>query len=172
MSYIIQRQNRFYVVSYDGIDPLTGKERQRWHAAGHNRPEAEMFAERLEKERSEPSPAVGGPMTLAEFLTNTWLPRKRRHVRATTAYRYAWFVDRCINPAIGDIPLRRLRSEHLEELYSQLAATGGRRGDGLAPKTIIEVHMILRAALDLAVQRELLTRNVAASEQLKRPRAA
>jgi len=39
-------------------------------------------------------------------------------------------------------------------------------------KTIIEVHMILRAALDLAVQRELLTRNVAASEQLKRPRAA
>ncbi len=36
MSYIIQRQSRFYVVAYS-TDPLTGKERRRWHAAGHDR---------------------------------------------------------------------------------------------------------------------------------------
>ena len=34
MTYIIQRQERFYVVAYDGLDPLTGKERRRWHPAG------------------------------------------------------------------------------------------------------------------------------------------
>jgi hypothetical protein len=27
MAYIIQRKDRFYVVAYDGLDPLTGKER-------------------------------------------------------------------------------------------------------------------------------------------------
>ena len=53
-------------------------------------------------------------------------------------------------PAIGDIPLRRLRVDHLEQLYQQLAVTGGRHHDGLAPKTILEVHMIVRAALGLA----------------------
>ena len=26
MTYIVQRQDRFYVVAYDGIDPLTGRE--------------------------------------------------------------------------------------------------------------------------------------------------
>ena len=35
MNYIIQRQNRFYVIAYDGLDPLTGKERRRWHPAGN-----------------------------------------------------------------------------------------------------------------------------------------
>lgn len=28
MTYIVQRQDRFYVVDYDGLDPLTGKERR------------------------------------------------------------------------------------------------------------------------------------------------
>ena len=31
MSYIVQRHSRFYVVAYDGLDPLTGRERRRWH---------------------------------------------------------------------------------------------------------------------------------------------
>ncbi len=100
-------------------------------------------------------------MHLGQFLTETWLPLKRRHVRATTAYRYSWFVDRYINPAIGDVPLRRLRADHLDELYEQLATTAGRHGTGLAPKTVHEVHMIVRAALDLAVRRQVLDHNVA-----------
>ena len=44
MAYIIQRNNRFYVVAYDGLDPLTGKERRRWHPAGSDRHEAEQMA--------------------------------------------------------------------------------------------------------------------------------
>jgi integrase len=102
-----------------------------------------------------------GALTVTEFLTRTWMPNKRRHVRATTAYRYAWFIERYINPAIGPIPLRRLRSDHLDSLYEQLATIKGRRGTGLAPKTILEVHMIIRAALAEALDRELVSRNVA-----------
>ncbi len=36
MTYIVER-NRFYVVSYDGLDPLTGRERRRWIPIGHDR---------------------------------------------------------------------------------------------------------------------------------------
>jgi integrase len=171
MSYIEQRQDRFYVVAYDGLDPLTGRERRRWHPVGRDRDDAEAVAQRLEREHHGSPPPIGGATTLGTFLCQTWLPRKRRQVRATTAYRYAWFVERYVSPIIGDVPLRRLRADHLEDLYHQLATTGGRRGDGLAPKTILEVHMIIRAALDLAVQRELIDRNVAASTQLRLPRA-
>jgi integrase len=171
MTYIVQRRDRFYVVAYDGLDPLTGKERRRWHPVGNDRAEADAVAERLDRERPDVPPAVGGPITLALFLTGTWLPQKRRQVRATTAYRYAWMIDRYIVPAIGDVPLRRLRIDHLEHLYQHLATTGGRHGTGLAPKTVLEVHMIIRAALDLAVQRALLDHNVAHSAQLRLPRA-
>ena len=161
MSYIVQRQDRFYVVAYDGLDPLTGKERRRWHPVGHDGQEAEAIRRRLELEPRDRRAAAGRATTVATFLHETWLPRKRRQVRATTAYRYAWFIENYINPAIGDVPLRRLRVDHLEDLYQQLAVTGGRHQDGLAPKTILEVHMIVRAALDLAVERNLVVRNVA-----------
>lgn len=123
MTYIVQRKDRFYVVAYDGIDPLTGKERRRWHPVGHDRVEAEAIAARLNNERV-PAPAPkGGPVTLGEFLTHTWLPQKRHHVRATTAYRYAWFVGWYVNPAIGDIAPRRLRADHLDSLYESLAGS-------------------------------------------------
>ena len=69
----------------------------------------------------------------ATFLTETWLPHKRRHVRATTAYRYAWFVERYINPAIGDVPLRRLRADHLDGLYD--AARHDRRAQRRRART-------------------------------------
>ncbi len=170
MTYIVQRKDRFYVVAYDGLDPLTGKERRRWHPVGHDRHDAELVAARLDTEHAGTAPARGGPVHYGEFLTATWLPLKRRHLRATTAYRYSWFVDRYINPAIGDVPLRRLRADHLDGLYEKLATTGGRHGHGLAPKTVHDVHAVVRASLDLAVRRQLLDHNVAHAAQARRRR--
>jgi hypothetical protein len=81
MSYIVQRQDRFYVVAYDGIDPLTGRERRRWHPIGHDRDEAEQLAARLDHDRDATPTAPAGPVTFGEYLTNTWIPHKRRQVR-------------------------------------------------------------------------------------------
>ena len=32
--YVAQKGARFYAVIYEGVDPLTGRERRRWHPAG------------------------------------------------------------------------------------------------------------------------------------------
>jgi hypothetical protein len=77
MTYIVQRQDRFYVVDYDGLDPLTGKERRRWHPAGHDRADAEAVAARLDRDRCGTPPAIGGSITVATFLRDTWIPQKR-----------------------------------------------------------------------------------------------
>jgi integrase len=172
MTYIVKLKDRFYVVAYDGLDPLTAKERRRWHPVGHDRHDAEVVAARIDRDSAGPAPARGGALDLSQFLAETWMPLKRRTVRATTAYRYAWFIDRYINPAIGHVPLRRLRTDHLDDLYERLATTGGRGGTGLASKTVHEVHMVLRSALDLAVRRELLDRNVADATHSRRRRPA
>ncbi len=170
MAYIIQRKDRFYVVAYDGLDPLTGKERRRWHPAGHDRHEAEQMATRIEADAAGSAPLRGGPVHLGEFLTDTWLPSKRRHVRATTSYRYSWMVDNYVNPSVGHVPLRRLRADHLDGLYDQLATTGGRHGTGLAPKTVHEVHVIVRSSLDLAMRRQLVDTNVAQATNARHKR--
>lgn len=170
MAYIVQRKDRFYVVDYDGLDPLTGKERRRWHPAGHDRHAAEQIAARLERDAAGSAPLRGGPVHLGEFLTDTWLPIKRRHLRTSTSYRYLRMVDNYVIPPIGHVPLRRLRADHLDGLYDQLATTGGRNGTGLSPKTVHEVHMIVRSSLDLAMRRELVGTNVAQATNARHER--
>ena len=43
--YVAKRRNRFYAVIYEGIDPITGRERRRWYPAGTDRAEAEQHAQ-------------------------------------------------------------------------------------------------------------------------------
>ncbi len=170
MAYIVTRNNRFYVVSYDGIDPTTGKERRRWQLAGTSRADAEAIAESL-TEAPGPRIALGrDALTLADYYRTAWLPKRARSVRATTAYRYGWIIDHhYITPTLGDYALRSIRTQHIDDLYTSLLEHGGRNGDGLAPKTVHEVHVIIRSALNDAVDCGLLRTNVAAKARSPRP---
>jgi hypothetical protein len=42
-----RRRGRFNAVIYEGLDPVTGRERRSWHSAGSNRAEAERLATEL-----------------------------------------------------------------------------------------------------------------------------
>ena len=88
MAYIIERNNRFHVVAYDGVDPATGKERRGWHSAGTSRADAEAIASSIADTNRGPIPRGRDAITVGDYLTNTWLPERQRRVRATTAHRY------------------------------------------------------------------------------------
>lgn len=45
--YVAHKGNRWYAVGYEGVDPVTGRERRRWHAAGTDREGAGALAGRL-----------------------------------------------------------------------------------------------------------------------------
>jgi len=45
--YVTTKRGRYYAVIYEGLDPITGRERRSWHPAGGDRAEAERLAERL-----------------------------------------------------------------------------------------------------------------------------
>lgn len=45
--YVVERDNRYCAVIYEGLDPATERERRRWHPAGRNREEAERAAAAL-----------------------------------------------------------------------------------------------------------------------------
>ena len=85
MAYIIERNNRFHVVAYDGVDPATGKERRLWHSAGTSLVDAEAIASSITETNRVPIPRGRDALTLGDYLTNTWLPEQQRRVRATTA---------------------------------------------------------------------------------------
>ena len=164
MSYIVQRNHRFYVVDYAGLDPVIGSERRRWHPAGTSRADAEVIRDRIDAAR----PARRCPSTLAGFLNDVWLPSKG-DLTHPTRNRYRWMIDRYINPRIGQQRLDRLRPAHLDAIYTDLATNGGRKGQGLSRKTVLDVHRVLSNALDLAVDRELLDTNPAHRARPPRP---
>ena len=101
MAYIISRNNRFYVVAYDGVDPATGRERRRWNAAGSSRADAEAIASSITETNRVPIPRGRHAVTLGDYRTNTWLSERQRRVRATTSYRDGWMIERYITPTVG-----------------------------------------------------------------------
>ena len=88
---------------------------------------------------------------------------KKLLLRASTWDRYRRNVELHVVPTIGRVPVRHLRVDHLERLYAQLRDQGRADGaGGLDDKSVLEIHTVLRRALDDAVRRGLMLSNPAA----------
>lgn len=96
-------------------------------------------------------------MTVSEWL-DAWLLTKKR-IRPTTLLSYESHVRVHLKPLVGHIPLRQLRAEHLDEMYAGLEA-------GRSAATLHRIHATLRAALNSAVKRRLMTWNPANQVEL------
>ena len=98
---------------------------------------------------------------MSRYLCTRWLPTRQDRLRPTTAFRYEQMIDRYVLPHIGRVPLRSLTITHLQDLYAQLRRNGRHDGGPLSPKTVLNVHQILRTALGDADRAGLVPRNVA-----------
>lgn len=143
---------------YEGRDPVTGKERRSWHPAGTDSAEAERLAAKLAAGETSRVNAARS-LTFGAYLTSQWLPAKKLHLATSTYRGYERNVARHILPALGRVAIRRLRYQQIEALYESLLQPTA--GKGLAPKTVYEIHLIIKGALADALRRGLITRNVA-----------
>ena len=167
--HVARKRDRYYAVIYEGLDPVTGKEHRSWHPAGTDRAEAAALVARLAAERDGRNDEVCS-LTFGAYLTHQWLPAKRLELRVSTHRSYVHKTQRHILPTLGRKRLRRLRPEDLERLYNaMLQPKDGTRA--LAPKTVYEVHLIIRGALDHALRRGLVSRNVALAASAPKLRA-
>jgi integrase len=102
-------------------------------------------------------------ITVADYLTERWLPLRRRQVRHSTYRSYVANTRLHVVPYIGNIPLQRLSPDDLDGLYDLLLTSGRRNGvgGGLSPKMVRNIHNMLRKALADACRKGTLQRNVA-----------
>jgi integrase len=102
-------------------------------------------------------------MSLGEFLED-WLSHMRSRVRATTHEGYAALARHHAIPTLGQVPLSELHPLQIQRLYAALLEPGaGFRGKTLSPKTVGNLHRVLREALGQAVRWRLIDVNPAAS---------
>jgi integrase len=114
--------------------------------------------------------------TLKDYLLDEWLPaRKPRTGRQGRGHRGqvslgTWAAYRStlvayVIPRLGHLPLQELTAANLHCLYDDLEESGGRRGQGLSSKTVLNVHRVMHKAMSDAVKTGKVARNVLDSVQ-------
>jgi integrase len=98
-------------------------------------------------------------LLVADWLQQ-WLAVVKPDVRAITFERYEAAIRLYLSPALGSIRLRDLAPADIQAAFSGWATGGRRRGaGGLARSTLGLLRKILHAALQRAVELELIARH-------------
>ena len=157
--------------------------RQRKYVYGKTREEVHEKWVRLQREAAERPVATRVP-TVAGWLA-TWLAEDvRPNLAPATAENYAMFARLYIDPGLGSVRLDKLTVQHVQRWINGLGVAcqccaqgkdaarpvGKQRCCGvgkccesaLSRRTVADVRAALRAALNSAIGRELITRNPAA----------
>ena len=142
-----------------GIDPVTGKRRQRTKGGFPTRKLAEAGMREVLNSVDEGSYVSRSTLKVGEYLRQ-WLETMRAQVRESTWYGYRIAVDRLVEQ-LGEVRLQSLTPLQVETAYAKLRKDGGRYGGPLAPKTVRNCHIVLHRALVDAVRLDLVNRNVA-----------
>jgi integrase len=110
----------------------------------------------LERERQNGTVRKAGQRwTVASWLTHWVETIAAPSVRETTMVGYRTAVYRHLIPGLGAHRLEKLEPEHLERLYAAMIRSGSAGG------TAHQVHRTIKTALNVAVRRGHLSRNVA-----------
>lgn len=161
---VTKKGNRWYAVVYEGRDEA-GKPKRRWISAGTRKADAERVLADLIRKKHEGEPLVLAKGTIGQYLTERWLPVQESRLRRSTYDSYRRNIDLHVLPALGQRQLAKLSPGDLDLFYADLLAKGrGGKGtdrNGLAPKTVRNIHVMLNKALSDAQRKGLVVRNVA-----------
>jgi integrase len=135
-----------------GRDPGTGKQRVLTGTAKTERAAHRLLHEMVNQSRDPAERASDA--TLAAVIEQ-WLATGGPAGEATRQV-YAGYIRLHVLPALGPIPLRKLRVSDMDRWYATL------RDQGLSPASIRKAHTIVRAALAQAVRWGWVSSNVAA----------
>ena len=113
----------------------------------------------------EPAPDQPKPgILLVDWLDLWYQGYKKPNLRPNTQMSYERRIYQHITPTLGQIQLDKLTTADIQEFYVSLKKSGrliraDLYGEGLSDQTVRGIHTTLHAALDKAVEENLIFRN-------------
>ncbi|MBA2287553.1 MAG: site-specific integrase [Ktedonobacteraceae bacterium] len=127
------------------------KKKQTYHKSEK---EANAALRKMLHELEQGTLATGPQQTLKVYLDN-WLEQVHKHsVRESTYGNYRTVLDVHLIPALGHIPLQKLKPQQVQAMYA------AKLEEGLSSGRVRSIHMVLYMALSQAVRWNLVARNV------------
>jgi integrase len=128
--HIRRRGERSWEIKFElGVDPTTGKRRIRYASFKGTKKQAEIELARLVSEQAAGLGVDPNKLSTAEFLA-TWLKDwAAQNVSPRTFQQHGETVQRYIAKRIGQVPIQKLRPNHLQSLYADIQRSGGRGGN-------------------------------------------
>ena len=168
--HIRERSPGHWAIVVELRDPGTGKRRRKWHAFAGTKRKAQEECARLISALKGGTYLEPAKITVAEHMERR-LEHVRSQVSPKTFERYCGVVRGNIVPALGGVLLTKLQPAQISEMYAKALASGRRDGKkgGLAPRTVLYMHRMLKEALTVAVREwQLLASNPA--DRIKAPK--
>ena len=123
---IIKREgsNNYTIILQLGLDPVSGKRKQKWIAAGTSKRESEKKLAQLIHELDNGNYMKSDKTTVAQYLRR-WLAECCKPSLSPRSYeRYSSIIERNLIPAFGKIQLASLRPEHIQRHYANMVNRG------------------------------------------------
>lgn len=141
-----------------GFDPVNGKQKQK-SIYGKTQKEVREKLAQVTVEIDEGTYIEPCQMTLEEWMT-IWLAEYMGDKKWSTIKHYKAQVKSHILPALGHYPLSQL-NPHIIQAFDNALLRGTGKEKPLTPKSVRNVHGVLRKCLAVAVQLEYIRRNPA-----------
>jgi integrase len=153
---------KVYDVFYRYRDPATGKVKQTSKKGFRGKGEAEDFLLRINTQLMDNNFIQIKKLTLREYLIDWLSTYVETNLRKSTIAGYRRNLEQHVVPHLGNVELQSLTSSQIDNFYAKKQKDGRLDGrGGLSAKSMIYIHRVLNEALEHAVKKRLITRNVA-----------
>ena len=153
-----------YQVIYESEkDPITGKRQRQYKTVNGTKKEAEAILDRMKNEFNATGILKPSALKLSDWM-HEWLDLYLPNIEATTRAGYTERINKRLIPYIGNTPLKNLQTATIQQWVSTL-----HRVEQLSPKSVKNVFLNLKAALDKAVTLKMLPSNPCTGVVLPKP---
>lgn len=158
-----------WFAQWSSRDPATGARRQHKKGPFKKDSDARKFLREQQTNIDRGTfVAPPKPKMIGEIL-DAWIATKT-DVRPTTMEGYKVSVEKWLKPRLGGIKMPALTEAQVRTAMTDLAASGGRKGRALSPRSCQLALIVLRQAINYAMKQGWAVRNVATDVTIKQTR--
>ena len=136
----------YQVIIESEKDPLTGKRQRQYKTVNGTKKEAEAILQRMLNELANNGAIIKPSSLKLKNWMMEWLELYLPNIEETTRAGYSDRINNKLIPYLGNTPLKDLKTAAIQEWVNTL-----HKDEHLAPKSVKNVYLNLKAALDKAV---------------------